>query len=394
MFSNRISNVPKSFIREILKVSSDPSIISFAGGLPNRDLFPIENIKKATGRVFDIVGPDVLQYSNSEGYKGLRKQISKRYKSFYSLDIPMDNILITNGSQQGLDLLGKVFINEDESVAIEEPGYLGAIQAFAVYKANFLPIPVSTDGMDIPKLESVLKNNNPKLIYVVPNFQNPSGITYTNENRGKVSEVLKDKNIYLVEDNPYAELRFSGTTKKSFMEFLPKQTILLGTISKTIVPSFRLGWIVAPDNVMEKLLIAKQAADLHTNYFCQRIVDQFLNDYSLDDHIEKIKALYLVKKQTMVNAIKDYFPKKIGFTDPEGGMFLWVTLPEGISSMDLFNLALKKKVAFVPGDPFYTNKTQKKDCINTLRLNYTNSDEETIVKGIKVLAECIEEIIR
>ena len=393
MFSNRISNVPKSFIREILKVSADPTIISFAGGLPNRDLFPIENIKAATNKVFDVVGPDVLQYSNSEGYIGLRKMIAKRYKSFYSLDVPVENILITNGSQQGLDLLGKIFLNEGDSVAIEEPGYLGAIQAFGVYKADFQPVPVSDGGMDVSALKTVLKTNSPKMIYTVPNFQNPSGITYTNENRKEVADVLKGSGVYLVEDNPYAELRFSGTNKKSFMEFLPDHTILLGTVSKTIVPSFRLGWIVAPNKVMEKLLIAKQAADLHTNYFCQRIVDQFLNDYSLDEHIEKIKTMYSSKKQTMVEAIKEYFPENIQFTDPEGGMFLWVTLPEGISSMDLFDLALKKNVAFVPGDPFYTNNTQRKDCINTFRLNYTNSDTATIKKGIKLLSECIREIL-
>ena len=389
MFSNRISNVPKSFIREILKVSADPSIISFAGGLPNRDLFPVENIKIATDRVFDIVGPDLLQYSNSEGYKGLREIIAKRYKSFYSLDVPVDNILITNGSQQGLDLLGKIFINEGDSVAIEEPGYLGAIQAFGVYKANFLPVPVFEGGMDVEKLKLVLASNNPKMIYTVPNFQNPSGITYTNENREEVAAALKGSGIYLVEDNPYAELRFSGSNKKSFMELLPDHTILLGTVSKTIVPSFRLGWIVAPDIVMEKLLVAKQAADLHTNYFCQRIVDQFLSDYSLDDHIEKIKALYFSQKKAMISAIEKYFPKEVHFTDPEGGMFLWVTLPEGISSMDLFDSAIKKNVAFVPGDPFYTNKTN----VNAFRLNYTNSNAETIDIGIKRLAECIEEIL-
>ncbi len=389
MFSNRISDVPKSFIREILKVSADPSIISFAGGLPNRDLFPIENIKEATNKVFETVGPDVFQYSNSEGYKGLREMIAKRYKSFYSLDVTIENILITNGSQQGLDLLGKIFLNEGDSVAIEEPGYLGAIQAFGVYKANFLPVSVSEGGMDVVALKKALETNNPKMLYTVPNFQNPSGITYTNENRQNVANALKGSGVYLVEDNPYAELRFTGSNKKSFMELLPEQTILLGTVSKTIVPSFRLGWIVAPDKVMEKLLVAKQAADLHTNYFCQRIVDQFLNDYSLDEHIENIKTLYFSKKQTMVSAIKKYFPKEINFTDPEGGMFLWVTLPEGISSMKLFDKAIEKNVAFVPGDPFYTNKTD----VNAFRLNFTNSDEETIEKGIKLLADCIKEML-
>ena len=389
MFSSRISDVPKSFIREILKVSADPSIISFAGGLPNRDLFPVENIQTATNKVFEIAGPDVLQYSNSEGYKGLREMIAKRYKSFYSLDVPIKNILITNGSQQGLDLLGKIFLNEGDSVAIEEPGYLGAIQAFGVYKADFLPVSVSEVGMDVAALKIVLETNSPKMLYSVPNFQNPSGITYTNENRQEVAEAVKGSGVYLVEDNPYAELRFTGSNKKSFMELIPDQTILLGTVSKTIVPSFRLGWIVAPDNVMEKLLVAKQAADLHTNYFCQRIVDQFLNDYSLDEHIEKIKTLYSSKKEIMVDAINKYFPEGINFTDPEGGMFLWVTLPEGISSMKLFDKAIKNNVAFVPGDPFYTNK---KD-VNTFRLNFTNSDEETIEKGIKILADCIREIL-
>lgn len=387
MFANRIIDVPKSFIREILKVSADKSIISFAGGLPNRDLFPVENIRAATNRVFEISGPDVLQYNKSEGDPELRAEISKRYKSFYSLDIPVKNILITNGSQQGLDLLGKIFINEGDSVIMEEPGYLGAIQAFGVYKADFIPVPVNEEGMDTVQLTSAFLTKNPKLIYTVPTFQNPSGITYSNENRKAVADVLRDKDIFLVEDNPYAELRFEGENKKSFRAFLPEKTILLGTISKTIVPSFRLGWIVAPDEVMEKLLVAKQASDLHTNYFTQRVVCQFLKDYSLDDHIKKINALYSAQKQAMIAALKKYFPKDVKYTNPEGGMFLWVTLPEGLSAMDLFNKAIERKVAFVPGDPFYTHKTG----VNTLRLNYTNSDEKTIDTGVRRLGECIRE---
>ncbi len=387
MFANRIIDVPKSFIREILKVSADKSIISFAGGLPNRDLFPVENIRAATNRVFEISGPDVLQYNKSEGDPELRAEISKRYESFYSLDIPVKNILITNGSQQGLDLLGKIFINEGDSVIMEEPGYLGAIQAFGVYKADFIPVPVNEEGMDTVQLTSAFLTKNPKLIYTVPTFQNPSGITYSNENRKAVADVLRDKDIFLVEDNPYAELRFEGENKKSFRAFLPEKTILLGTISKTIVPSFRLGWIVAPDEVMEKLLVAKQASDLHTNYFTQRVVCQFLKDYSLDDHIKKINALYSAQKQAMIAALKKYFPKDVKYTNPEGGMFLWVTLPEGLSAMDLFNKAIERKVAFVPGDPFYTHKTG----VNTLRLNYTNSDEKTIDTGVRRLGECIRE---
>ncbi len=389
MFSNRINDVPKSFIREILKVSGDPTVISFAGGLPNGSLFPIEHIQNATNRVFQKAGPGLMQYSNSEGYLQLREKIAGRYKSFYGITIDPKNILITNGSQQGLDILGKVFLNEEDDVIIEEPGYLGAIQAFATYRANFLTVPVDDEGMDISELENTLTNSNPKFIYTVPNFQNPSGITYSNENRSAIAGLVKKAGIYLVEDNPYAELRFSGTNKKSFMEFIPGQTILLGTISKTIVPSFRLGWIVAPDAVMEKLLIAKQAADLHTNYFCQRIVEEFLSDYSLDEHIQKIKAVYKSQKSAMMNAIKKYFPEEVRYTDPEGGMFIWGTLPAGKSAMELFDLAIKKHVAFVPGDPFYVNKTG----VNTFRLNYSNSDEETIEKGIKILSECIDVLL-
>ncbi len=389
MFSNRISGVPKSFIREILKVSSDPSVTSFAGGLPNGDLFPIEHIREATNNVFEKAGPSVMQYSNSEGYRPLREKISDRYREYYGVDISPDNILITNGSQQGLDLLGKVFINEGDGVIIEEPGYLGAIQAFATYMTEFITVPVSDNGMDTDKLKEALKNPKVKFVYTVPNFQNPSGITYTNENRKSVAEIVDKAGIYLVEDDPYSELRFSGSRKKSFSEFIPERTILLGTISKTIVPSFRLGWIAAPDAVMEKLLIAKQAADLHTNYFCQRIVDEFLSDYSFSSHIDKIKAKYGEQKTAMMSAIKKYFPKDVKYTDPEGGMFIWVTLPEGKSSMELFDLAIKRKIAFVPGDPFYVGK---KD-LNTFRLNYSNSDADSIEKGIRILAECMEELL-
>ncbi len=389
MFSNRINGVPKSFIREILKVSGDPNVISFAGGLPNGKLFPIEHLRTATERVFEKGGPGIMQYSNSEGYLPLREKIAERYLKFDKITVNPDNILITNGSQQGLDILGKIFINEGESIIIEEPGYLGAIQAFATYGVRFNTVPVNKEGIDLEKLERVLSESVSKFIYVVPNFQNPSGITYTNDNRAAAAALIKKAGIYLVEDNPYGELRFAGTGKKSFMEFLPEKTILLGTISKIITPSFRLGWIVAPDTVMEKLLVAKQAADLHTNYFCQRIVEEFLSDYSLDKHIDTIKKVYGEQKTAMIDAIKKYFPSDVKYTDPEGGMFVWGTLPPGISSMKLFERAIKRNVAFVPGDAFYVNKTD----MNTFRLNYSNSDKESIEKGINILGQCIREML-
>ncbi|MCW8996413.1 MAG: PLP-dependent aminotransferase family protein [Psychromonas sp.] len=390
LFSNRIAGVPPSFIREILKVAVDPSIISFAGGLPNGDLFPVAALQKATNDLFNDAdaAKDILQYSSTEGYLPLREMIVADYKR-KGLDISIDEILITNGSQQGLDLLGKVLLNEGDQVLIEEPGYLGAIQAFEVYRAAFKSVPVHQDGMDIDALQQTLKTSNAKLMYTVPNFQNPSGISYSNENRQAVAECLAATKVLLIEDNPYGELRFSGEEKQSFKALLPEQTVLLGSFSKTVVPSFRLGWIVAPKALMEKLVIAKQAADLHSNYFCQRVLHRFLQDNDLQAHINKIIGVYGKQKLVMENAIKRYFPKQVTYLNPEGGMFLWVTLPEELSAMDLFDKAIEQKVAFVPGDPFYVEKRG----LNTLRLNFSSVDPDIIEEGIKRLGKVLHELL-
>ncbi len=388
LFSNRISGVPPSFIREILKVAVDPSIISFAGGLPNRDLFPVDALQKATNDIFIEDGKDILQYSSTEGYLPLREMIAADYKR-KGLEISVDEILITNGSQQGLDLLGKVLLNEGDEVLIEEPGYLGAIQAFEVYSAKFNSVPVHQDGMDIDVLQQTLKTSNAKLMYTVPNFQNPSGISYTNENRQAVAQCLSKTKTLLIEDNPYGDLRFSGEEKQSFKALLPEQTILLGSFSKTVVPSFRLGWIVAPKALMEKLVIAKQAGDLHSNYFCQRVLHRFLQDNDLKAHIEKIIAVYGKQKAVMEKAIERYFPKQVTYLNPEGGMFLWVTLPEKLSATTLFDKAIEQKVAFVPGDPFYV----KKRGLNTLRLNFSSVDPDIIEEGIKRLGTVLHQLL-
>ncbi len=386
IFSDRMSSVPQSFIREILKVAVDPSIISFAGGLPNPQLFPVDNIKTATQTVLEQYGVDALQYSNTEGFEPLREFISKRYKSKQELDVPVKNILITTGSQQGLDLLGKVLINKDDDLVIEEPGYLGAIQAFSVYRAKFQPVTVDEQGMNCTALQNIINKTNPKLMYTVPNFQNPSGITYTEENRKKIAEILRGTRTLLIEDNPYGDLRFEGKEKTSFAALIPDNSILLGSFSKTIVPAFRLGWVVAPDHIMEKLVIAKQAADLHSNHFAQRVIHQYLCDNDLDEHINKIIALYKSQKQAMMSSIEKHFPSDVNYTNPEGGMFLWGSLPNNLSAMKLFNAAIKDKVAFVPGDPFYVNN----QTTNTFRLNYTSADEATIEEGIKRLAKAIK----
>ncbi len=389
IFADRLSDVPKSFIREILKVAIDKEVISFAGGLPNRDLFPINDLKKAAEIVFEKVGPDALQYSNSEGLVELRKFISNRYKQKFDLDIPVEEILITSGSQQGLDLLGKTFLNEGDDIIIEEPGYLGAIQAFSVYKSRFNPVKINEPGMDLEALKHVFLGRNPKLIYMVPNFQNPSGMSYSDENRKEIASLLVSRNLFLIEDDPYGDLRYTGLQKISFKQLLPDQTIMLGSFSKTVVPGFRLGWIVAPKHIYEKLLIAKQASDLHTNQFAQCVLAEYLAMGGFNAHVENIRRVYNIQREAMIESIKTHFPKGVHFTQPEGGMFLWVTLPHNLSSMKLFDIAIKNKVAFVPGHPFYIGKSET----NTLRLNFSSVDKETIEIGIRRLGDALRTML-
>ena len=389
IFSDRISDVPKSFIREILKVAVDEEVISFAGGLPNRNLFPVEELKEAAANVFENSGASALQYSNSEGALELRRFISDRYRKKFRLEIPTENILITSGSQQGLDLLGKTFLNEGDEVIIEEPGYLGAIQAFSVYKTKFRPVRIWDEGLDMEQLKGVLDQSNPKLMYTVPNYQNPSGISYTERNRITTVEMLKDRKLFLIEDDPYGDLRYAGEQRSSFFQLMPDRTILLGSFSKTVVPGFRLGWIVAPPEIYDKLLIAKQASDLHTNQFAQCVLIEYLAMGTFDAHVEKIRRVYGRQREIMISSIKKHFPPQVQFTQPEGGMFLWITLPGELSSMKFFDLAIKHRVAFVPGHPFYIGKKET----NTLRLNFSSVDGPTIEEGIKRLGKALNQLI-
>jgi 2-aminoadipate transaminase len=386
-FSQRIEKTPKSFIREILKATSNPDMISFAGGLPNPISFPDEAINAATNKVLKTDGKSVLQYSTTQGYLPLREYIAQRYYDKNGISVSPDEILITNGSQQALDLIGKIFLDKDDDMIIERPGYLGAIQAFSIFEPNFIEVPVGKEGMDIDVLKSALLKDNAKLIYAVPNFQNPSGITYSKENREAVARLINKTNTVLIEDNPYGELRFKGKNQPSFKTYLGDQAILLGSFSKIVSPAMRMGWVCATGAIMDKLIIAKQASDLHSNYFSQRVLCQYLLDNDLDYHVEKIKDLYKRQCDCMIKCIKNDFPSDITITQPQGGMFLWVTLPKKVSALKLFDRASKQNVAFVPGNPFYANRPEN----NTLRLNYTNSSIADIKKGIAVLAGLLKD---
>lgn len=388
LFAQRMQNIQKSFIREILKVTQDPEMISFAGGLPNPKFFPVEELTAASTKALALNGASALQYSTTEGYAPLREYIAARYET-QGVQVSPDEILITNGSQQGLDLIGKIFLDRGDSMIIERPGYLGAIQAFAMYEPEFLPVSLRDDGVDLDLLATTLRHHQPKLFYAVPNFQNPSGVTYSQAVRQATAALLENRDTIFIEDNPYGELRFAGQPLPSMKTYLGDNTILLGSFAKVVAPGVRLGWICAKPEFMEKLLIAKQAADLHSNYLSQCIVAQYLQDNDLDEHLTTIKAVYKKQCELMIELMDKFFPAEVTFTRPEGGMFIWVTLPEGMSSLELFEEAIRLKVVFVPGNPFYVGSGGER----TLRLNFSNSDEAKIEAGITQLAQAMKTLL-
>jgi 2-aminoadipate transaminase len=389
LFADRMAKTHKSFIREILKVTVNPEVISFAGGLPNPNTFPVQKVIEASNKVLAEDGRDALQYSTTEGYLPLREYIAERYHKRKGLKINPDEILITNGSQQALDLVGKVFLNKGDRIVVERPGYLGTLQAFAIFEPKFEPVPLLEDGIDVDLFEKAVSSNDTKLFHAVINFQNPSGVTYSKEKRPALADICRGHDMVFVEDDPYGELRFMGEDLPSMRSYLDDNIILLGSFSKIVAPGLRLGWIYAKKDIMEKIVIAKQASDLHSNYLSQRIVHRYLADNDIDGHILKIREVYKKQRDLMVSMIEKTFPEEAKSTRPEGGMFLWVTLPEKLSSLDLFELAQKENVAFVPGKAFYVDGGGN----NTLRLNFSNSDEEKIQEGIKRLAKVIKKLI-
>ncbi|OPY36889.1 MAG: Aspartate aminotransferase [Methanoregula sp. PtaU1.Bin051] len=384
-FTKRMKSTPRSFIREILKVTQSPDVISFAGGLPNPALIDTAGIAKAARAVLARDGSKALQYATTEGDPSLREFISERYKKRLGLDIPADEILITNGSQQCLDLIGKVFIDPKDDIAIERPGYLGAIQAFSLYEPRFHAIPLGDNGPDPSVLERTVKRHRIRLMYGIPNSQNPSGITYSAQRREETAQILAGTSAIFVEDDAYGELTFSGRTLPSMRSSLPDQTILTGSFSKILAPGMRLGWISAPPPVMEKIIVAKQATDLHSNYLSQRIASQYLSENNIDAHITNIRNAYHAQCTCMLDRIRAEFPDGVRYTKPAGGMFIWITLPAGCCSMEVFESALKEHIAVLPGIPFYVDGGGT----DTLRLNFSNSDEMKIRAGIQKLGSVI-----
>ena len=378
--SERIRQTPPSFIRGILKAAESEDVISFAGGLPNPISFPQEALKESMDRIITNYGSRVFQYATTAGLVPLREYIAEKYRKQYKLDVCAEDIIITTGSQQALDLIGKVLIEKGDSILLEEPGYLGAIQAFSQYQPNFCGVTLQEDGPDMAQFEEALKNRKIKFVYVVPNFQNPTGLTYSEEKRQAVLELVRKYHCILVEDDPYGELSFDGKIRGYISKGDLNESILLGSFSKTVTPGMRLGFMIIKNEMLRKYInTAKEAADLHSNIFAQYCLYDYVLHNNLQEHIQNIRYLYKEQCESMIKAMEMYFPKNITFTKPKGGMFIWASLTEGRSAKELFDKAILEKVAFVPGDPFYTDGR----VANTIRLNYTNASKETIVEGIK-----------
>jgi len=381
-----MDNMKASEIREILKLTLRPEIISFAGGLPAPELFPVEQMEKVSQKVISTIGREALQYSTTEGYDPLRKHIVDRMSKM-SIKTTFENILVTSGSQQGLEFSGKIFLDPDDIVICESPSYLGAINAFKSYECQFREIQTDEHGMIMSHLEETIKENpKTKFIYVIPDFQNPSGRTWSLERRQKLIEIANKYDLVVVEDNPYGELRYEGKHLPAVKSLDTEgRVVFLGTFSKTFAPGLRIGWVCAEDELLNKYIMVKQGSDLQTSSMSQRELAVYLDDYSLDEHIEKIIAVYKTRRNLMIDTMKKTFPSEAKYIIPEGGLFIWVELPEHIDTKELMVKAVADNVAFVPGGSFFPNS----DTRNTMRLNFSNMNEENIVEGITRLGKLL-----
>ncbi|WP_206869602.1 aminotransferase-like domain-containing protein [Clostridium zeae] len=388
-FSKRASSIKTSEIREILKLIENPEIISFAGGLPAPELFPKEEIIKLTAEVINNEGNEALQYGTTEGYNPLRKAILEQRLNPFGITGTIDNILITSGSQQGLDFTGKLFIDKDDVIIVEKPSYLGAINAFRVYEAQFVEVSMDKDGMVIEELEEKLKlYPNAKFIYTIPDFHNPSGITMSLERRKQLADIASKYKVPVLEDSPYGELVLEGEKLPPIKSFdTDGYVIYFGTFSKTFCPGLRLGWIFGDEKVINKYVTLKQSSDLQCSSLDQRIIAYYLNNYNLDNHIEKIKNVYKRRRDLMFDCMDEFLPKEIKYTRSKGGLFTWLELRQDIDTVKLLEEALKFNVAFVPGSSFFANGGHN----NYLRLNYSNMPEDKIVEGIKRLSRLLKE---
>lgn len=381
-FARRMKAMQPSSIREMLKVTEQPDIISFAGGLPASELFPVEEVRAAAGRVLAEIGPQAMQYGATEGILPLREKIAVEMNR-RGVACTADDVLITTGSQQSLDLLGKVFLDPGDTILTENPTYLAAIQAFQCFEARFVPVPTDDDGLIPDAVDKLAGWHKPKFLYTIPNFQNPTGRTLSRTRRAALYDIARQRGFVIIEDDPYGKLRYRGEAIPPIKVWDKEGLVVaLSTFSKVIAPGIRTGWAVASRDVRDRMVVAKQAADLHTSSLDQIVIDRYLLDNDNDAHVERVRKAYGERCRTMEEALEEYMPAGFSWTHPDGGMFLWVTGPEGLDTHKLLPAALEDRVAFVPGRDFFPDASGG----HCMRLNFSNSRPAAIREGIKRLA--------
>ncbi|MDH4231898.1 MAG: PLP-dependent aminotransferase family protein [Nitrospirota bacterium] len=387
MYTERIGGLKSSAIREILKITSRPGVISFAGGLPAPELFPLEDIASAAQEVFAKYSASVLQYSVTEGLRTLREKISLMLEPDASLIGP-SHVIITQGSQQGLDLLSKLFLEKGRSVFTENPSYLGALQAFQLFQADILPIASDRDGIQPESLRRALKVRRPALVYIMPNFQNPTGVSLSMERRLQLVDIVKEHDLLLVEDDPYGDLIFSGEKMPSLFTLGgTRNFIYMSSFSKTIAPGMRVAYLAGSEEIIGKLAVVKQGTDLQTNTLGQYLVNEYLESGRYYGHRNLLRETYKQRRDCMLSSMESYFPGSLSWNCPEGGMFLWVRLPEHCDAREILLKCLERNVAFVPGQEFFPDGSGK----NTIRLNFSNALPDKIEEGIKRIGEVLKE---
>ncbi len=386
-----MSRITSSDIREILKFTKNPDVISFAGGLPAPEHFPVSEILEANRQVLEEEGVKALQYAPTEGYLPLRTWIAERMNRNLKTTYSADEILITNGAQQALDLTAMVFLDADDIVVCESPTYMAAISAFKAYECRFLEVPTDEEGMDLAVLEEILnRHDRVKIIYTVPDFQNPTGKTWSIERRKRVAELSRRFNVMIVEDNPYGELRFEGESLPAIQSFSTSGNVVnLGTFSKIFCPGYRIGWIAGDAPLISKFVQVKQGVDLQSSTISQMVISKYLEQNNIDDQIAKIVETYRRRRDTAIRTMEALFPDSLSFTRPLGGLFIWVELPDHLNARDLLVRCINHNVAFVPGGAFFPNNSRE----NTLRLNFSFMEEEKIIKGLTIFAEVVRTML-
>ena len=375
----RAKRMRSSVIRELLKLTMQPDIISFAGGLPAPELFPIREFDEACHYILKTDGQVALQYSPTEGYPPLKEFLAE-YMSKYGILVEPDNILIVCGSQQGLDLLGKLFIEEDGCVICSRPTYLGALQAWNAYEAHYCSVDLDDDGMVVEQIPRIIQaGHKPRFVYVLPNFHNPAGTTLSLERRNLLVEIAREHDLILVEDDPYGELRYEGEDLTPIFRLAPERTIYLSTFSKTLAPGIRLAWVVAPKPLIQRLVQAKQGADLHTGTFVQMVANDICQRGILKQHVKRLRSVYHERRDAMLDSIAEHWPTEVKYARPAGGLFLWPRVPETIDTQKFLEKAVEEKVAFVPGVAFYPEGEGGQ---HAMRMNFSNATEEMINEGI------------